>query len=606
LGAKNLIKNHSFRRGLVFGLAFLLISTTTLIVSGNIYGRNIYYTPKFTFEEKYDFVIIAYSSWYEYDGDWDLQTLVDWHNNNDTLRTYKVNLDDILINTTFWVNGVWGDGNPSNPYKRIDEDSITNYNMFNDTQAKVRNYIRYAHYDLGVRYALLVGDNEHIPCRQMYAHGEGAPAPKRGYDDNVPADMYFGCLNGTWNDDEDTYLPSGAGWGENATLNADNGVDEADWTWEVAIGRLCPDTTTELSNAIRKTIAYMDLTGEEPYLHTISLAGHHCGWGGQAEWGAEYSKQLNGTICTDWSHITYGFSSDNYTIMVVDANPNRPEGVGFTDQNSRGIFNNGVHVWYQCGHGSETTWWNSGGYGDPFDITDVQVLTNTEYGLVYSSIPCRSGQFDTTDCLSEAFVNDDNGAFASIMNSRYGWGSYNDLHSTNHYHGREFFDAYFQENITRLGDMLSDAGHDCDWLLIEDDPGTIRWALYEKNLIGSPAVKMKLPTFPGGGAALVIESISGGFGITAVVKNIGDAQAFEVYASINIENGLFIFPRNLNNSLENLPAGESMEIKMSIFGIGLGLLTDIPEIIVTADAINANAVEEKAQAKIIGPLVIMQ
>jgi hypothetical protein len=328
----------------------------------------------------------------------------------------------------------------------------------------------------------------------MYAHGEGAPAPERGYNENVPADMYFGCLWGTWNDDEDTFLASGAGWGENATRNTDNGVDEADWTWEVAVGRLCPGTTAELSNAVRKTISYMNLQGNEPYLSTIALAGHYTGWGGQAEWGANYSKQLNGTVCTDWGHTTYGFNPSVFKIKVVDANPNRKEGVGYTDANARGLFNTGVHIWYQNGHGSTTSWVNGQGYGDAFDISDVQALVNTNYCLVFSSIPCSCGQFDTTDCLAEAFVNDEYGAFASIMNSRYGWGSYDDLHSTNHFHGREFFDAYFHEHITRVGDMLADAGHDCGWLLAEDDPGTIRWALFEKNLIGSPAVALKLPT----------------------------------------------------------------------------------------------------------------
>ena len=583
------MQNSLRKAGTSVAILLLIISATTAI--GNI-----------TTGDQYDFVIIAYPNWYDYSGSWDLQTLVDWHNNNDSLNTYMINLLDILDDESFWVNGLWGDGNPDNPYKRADEDEIVNVEMFNDIQAKVRNYIRYANHELGVKYALLVGDHEHIPCRQMYAHGEGAPAPKRGYNDNVPADMYYGCLNGTWNDDEDTYMASGAGWGENASLNSDNGVDEADWTWEVAIGRLCPDTSTELSNSIRKTITYMNLDGTEEYLSSVSLAGHHAGWGGLAEWGAEYSKQLNGTICTDWDHTTYGFSPEEYTINVVDANPNREEGVDFTDANSRGIFNDGVHVWYQNGHGSETTWWNSGGYGDVFDIIDVQALTNTNYGLAYSAIPCRSGQFDTTDCLAEAFVNDDHGAFAAIMNSRYGWGSYDDLHSTNHYHGREFFDAYFHENIIRIGDMLADAGHDCNWLLTVDDPGTIRWALYEKNLIGSPAVQMKLPKTEEEHAQLEIE-ITGGMGLTIEIKNVGDADATDVEWKSSIDGGLYINNRNYSGIITNLAVNESEEISISLLGIGLGIITPLPTITALAHAFDVEMTETTVQALIIGPFV---
>jgi hypothetical protein len=292
--------------------------------------------------------------------------------------------------------------------------------------------------------------------------------------------------------------------------------------------------------------------------------------------------------------------------MIVDANPNRPEGIDFTDENARGIFNNGVHVWYQCGHGSETTWWNSGGHGDAFDITDVQALINEDFGLVFSAIPCRSGQFDTTDCLSEYFVNDEHGAFASIMNSRYGWGSYNNLHSTNHYHGREFFDAYFNENISRLGDMIADAGHDCDWLLIEDDPGTIRWALYEKNLIGSPAVPMKFPSTPGGGATLVIDSLDGGLGVTVVIKNIGGMAAIEMNVSITITGGVCAIPRQKSTEYGTLEPEETAEIRMIVFGIGLGILLDDPEITITANAVNANSIQESKTFKIFGPIVIIQ
>ena len=46
--------------------------------------------------------------------------------------------------------------------------------MFNDSAAKIRNYLRYSYYDLGVRYALLIGDTNNIgegyfPIRYVYS-----------------------------------------------------------------------------------------------------------------------------------------------------------------------------------------------------------------------------------------------------------------------------------------------------------------------------------------------------------------------------------------------------------------------------------------------------
>ena len=153
--------------------------------------------------------------------------------------------------------------------------------------------------------------------------------------------------------------------------------------------------------------------------------------------------------------------------------------------------------------------------------------------------------------------------------------------------------------------MLADADHDCDWLLIENDPGTIRWALFEKNLIGSPAVQMKLPKPSGGNVQLEIE-INGGLGLTVEIKNVGDADATDVEWNITIDGGLFINERNISGTKTNLAFGESVEMVMSLFGIGLGIMTDIPTITVTAHAADVDTVEATATAWVICPFVILQ
>ncbi len=429
---------------------------------------------------------------------WSPERLRDWHNQNDTLSTYIVDMNDILSDPSYFVDGPWGDGNTSNPYWRSDEDAISNLSMFNDTQAILRNYIRYAHHELNVRYVLLVGDEDKIPTRKLSADGYGAPAcgGTTIYYENIPTHIYYACLNGTFNDDEDSnnHLHEVAGWGENATHNADHNIDEVDWDHEVAVGRITPHNNKELGNVIQKTIAYMELSGDEDYLSRVTLAGHHLGFGGDVEWGINYSKQLGNATCNDWNHLTNGFNSSIFTSTYMDPNPNRPEEhIDYTDENVRSIFDEGVHVWYQSGHGNPTQWSNNGVYGDSWDIFDVTLLENEFCPLIYAALPCLSGRWDDTNCLSEQFVNDDHGAFASIMNSRYGWGSYDNLHSTSHYIGREFFDAYFGEGHVRLGDMLFDAFRDSSWLRDAND-GTIRWACFDQNIIGNPAVKMRFPS----------------------------------------------------------------------------------------------------------------
>lgn len=381
--------------------------------------------------EEYGFVIIANETFYEYDGEWNLHQLAEWHNQHDSLHAFVINLNEILRNSSFWVNGTWGDGNPDNPYRRKDEDAIKNYEMFNDSAAKIRNYLRYAHHELNVKYALLVGDTNskgegYFPVRKVYARGAGAPAGQTVYHEIIPTDMYYACLNGTFNADEDknSAIPPYGGWGENATESSDN-IDECDWEWEVAVGRFPVDSIEQLRNIVRKTIEYMSLDGSETYLYNITLAGHYGGWGGKANWCAEYSKTLNAISYSGWwdGVTTYGFNPKAYNITIVDANPDREEGIPYTDENVYSLFNAGCHIWYQAGHGWPAGWSNAGRNGDTFDIFDVMSLSNNLYSLIVSAIPCNVANFDSCDeCFIEEWVVGEHGAFAAIGNTRYGWG----------------------------------------------------------------------------------------------------------------------------------------------------------------------------------------
>ena len=520
-----------------------------LVNSDEIYG--------FSKDRKYSFVIIANDIFYDFVGTWDLHRLADWHNNNDSISAYVVSLSEIYINSTFWVNGFWGDGNPDNPFKRNDEDTITNYDMFNDSQAIIRNYLRYAFTNLSVRYALLVGDaddsNPLFPIRECYSRGDGAPLGAKGPQyELIPTDMYYACLDGTFNADEDINSEGGrSGFGENATECSDN-IDECDWEYELAVGRFPVDDTTELSHMIQKTISYMSLSGDEDYLNNITLAGHGGGFGGITTWMCNYSKTLNGTIYNSWKdgYTTHGFNADNWRIKILDANPDREEGEPFYDANSRGDFNNGVHIFYESGHGSTSGWASGGGEGNSFTISDIQALTNTNYCLVLSAMPCNTATFDESgDPFGEVFVTDEHGAFAYLGNTRYGYGSYEEdgLNSSSHRLGSEILDALLNnsEGYNRLGDMIWDSKKDVKHWHDDLDDKAIRYAMYEQILFGSPAVRLGgvndsiHPEISNVQVIPSIQNIGGYVNISAtVIDNIDVDEVFLniEYPDYNVEN----------------------------------------------------------------------
>ncbi len=104
---------------------------------------------------------------------------------------------------------------------------------------------------------------------------------------------------------------------------------------------------------------------------------------------------------------------------------------------------------------------------------------------------------------------------------------------------------------------------------------------------------------------LDIKSIEGGTGITAVIENTGEGDATDVEWTITIEGGFFILTKEASDVIESIEAGDEAEITMSVFGIGLGILTDIPVITVSAECAEGPITNDSNNAKILLNQVII-
>lgn len=97
---------------------------------------------------------------------------------------------------------------------------------------------------------------------------------------------------------------------------------------------------------------------------------------------------------------------------------------------------------------------------------------------------------------------------------------------------------------------------------------------------------------------LEISSISGGFGVTASITNIGDETAIDVTARIIITGGLFGFVNKSSmDEIEIINPRGSMQVKTTLFKFGKIYIT------ATADASNADQTTKHAEGFIIGPVV---
>jgi hypothetical protein len=394
--------------------------------------------------------------------------------NNRDVKTKIITVEEIVNNSDYYLNGTWGDNNPDNPFYQME---ITkNFSFFNDTQAKIRNYIRYAYSNLGVDYVLLGGDADRdndieniIPCRGLFANESGLPLHSSFIldeeEDDIPSDIYYSNLDGNFNYDLDNHF------GESPDRNDIAYIDEADLLSEIYVGRACVDSVEEVSNFVMKTLSYQNLE-DDPYFSKILFVGEYLGFPGVSLYGGNY-KDLIIPIIPDNYNIVKLYDRD------LSDNWDKNDIIDIINIATPHIINHDGHSYY--------------GYNMRMSNGDIDKLSNTNYFFAYSH-GCMAGGFDNPagyDCIAEYFtVGSPYGAFGVIMNARYGLGSEDSLDSPSQFLDESFFKALFTENIRQVGRANHYSKEDNIWRINENG---VRWVYYETNLFGDPEISIKNP-----------------------------------------------------------------------------------------------------------------
>jgi hypothetical protein len=331
--------------------------------------------------------------------------------------------------------------------------------------------------ELGTEYVLLGGDGDVgdkqeniIPARGLFANESGLPLHTHislvdEEEDDIPSDVYYACLDGNFNQDMDEHF------GESPDRNNIEERDEADLMAEVYVGRACVDSDQEVSNFVAKTISYEN--NHHPYLSKILFVGEYLGFPGISAYGGNYKDLMIPLIPEVYNlntlydrDLPYNWDKFDIIEIINNATPH--------------IINHDGHSYY--------------GYNLKMHNGDVDFLTNTNTFFLYSH-GCMAGGFDNPsgyDCIAERLtVETPYGAFAAIMNSRYGLGSENNLNSPSLALDESFFKALFNENMREIGRANHYSKQDNIWQINENG---IRWVFYETNLFGDPTLVIKDPT----------------------------------------------------------------------------------------------------------------
>ncbi len=334
-----------------------------------------------------------------------------------------------------------------------------------DVQEQIRNYIIQEYEDNGIQMVSLGGDVSIVPYRSLYCWAQ------EGYEDDLPADMYYACLDGTFNDDDDDR------WGE---------VGEDDLLPEIGIGRLPFNNETQFETIMHKTLSYLQTPVLGEFTSPIFGAEHL----GDGYYGDIDMERLIGEV-QDYDYTTYGYPED-YTFKRYYETASKP----WNGSDFRNVIVTGGQYVHHVGHANSD--YVAGWTGSMMNPDYFAGNNGIEHNfMLFHSHGCICGNFPS-GCVLEKIVTIPTGFVVTTGNSRYGWYVPWGDGMAAHIH-REFVDAYCHDHIASVGMALREAKiASAPWVSIPyidehgeptgDENGCLRWNIYCLNVLGDAAL----------------------------------------------------------------------------------------------------------------------
>ena len=314
-----------------------------------------------------------------------------------------------------------------------------------DLQEKIRNYIIQMVNEQGISYVTLAGDADVIPVRYFFAFDCAYGI----YDDEneIPADMYYSCLDGDWDANE------------NGIYGEDD--DNPDYLPDVFLSRLSFNSIEQCQSYIARLLEY-----DQGELHTYESA---------AGVSMELWEGSNSEVAQQYIYDRY--FPDDFIINLLYGDEN-------TQENAFALIDEDPNIFQHTGHASTSVLSLEEG---SLRYSDMQNMTNTNAGLFYS-IGCWSAAMDYPS-IGERIVTPNSGGFlAYVGNSRYGWGApAAPGFGFSEFFQKEFFRVLFEEDS-----MVSHANvmQKLPFIPMYQGTSVYKWCAYQLNMIGDSGFRL--------------------------------------------------------------------------------------------------------------------
>ncbi|MDD5529462.1 MAG: C25 family cysteine peptidase [bacterium] len=338
-------------------------------------------------------------------------------------------------------------------------DSIYSTFSGTDRQAKIREFIKYAYTNWGTQYFLLGGqcdfenNEEIVPRRDAFCINTGISPYVDG--DTLPSDLYYSDLDGTWD--------------KNGNGTYGEMDDSIDLYSDVYVGRAPAKDINQAKIFVDKVLAY-EKNPLKGYAKKILLVGAEL-WPSNNYNGDIVSDSIIFITPSDWSKGKLYYKDGNLSRdAIVDS------------------VNAGFGLIHYAAHGGPPVMRVA---GESFSIPYVDILNNINKFGIHNAISCFTGALDEVnsteynyDCLAEHIVNNPNGGgVASIMNTRYGWGTPPTMGMAELL-DVEFYNQLFNSETYHLG--IAHALSKNPYCGIAQTDTFWRYSIYELTLFGDP------------------------------------------------------------------------------------------------------------------------
>lgn len=338
---------------------------------------------------------------------------------------------------------------------------VAKYPQGVDIPEKVRMFAKDCYMYSGTVWILVAGGGTIIPPR--YAHSDLLGG------DNIPADSYFGNLDGNWN------ANSNSVFGEAGFDSASS--DLVDFYPELYVGRAPCNSVADAGTFVTKTINY-DRNPPANFLNNMLFFAEVLF---PAAWdGNEQTIIYDGTQLAEDAYDT--MPSYNHKVRLYEHN-NQTFYPGSIKENRSSVIdslNAGYNLAFHVGHGFR----NSMSVGAEVMVNaDIRALHNSPRNSYLVSVDCTSGAIDF-DCIGAASVNNPNGgAFAF-------WGSTREAFPVvTRVYLQNYFNIAIRDSISEMGEALALCKIPLISLADGDYPD--RWTQLTFILFGDPSLRFR-------------------------------------------------------------------------------------------------------------------